>query len=402
MAAIDGSLTNQGFLHVAPGDTDGTLDVNGKLTNYGYMTLGASGALNITGTLTNQAPGETVFPQVEAGGPITVYGILENSNVIYLGATARLLVQTGGQYAGSGDLAVYADTAEDVETFVSGLDMTGFSSEEVTDDSGHYWVLRKDTTTTVNTELNSIPSDANAEEVKAAVQDINTEELKAAMVADSDTVAKLAELEKQVGTNVVVEVTDNASAFDQGEVTIVGAGLNTAQTPDEDIKLVVGAPAEEHTLDSQYDSSAAVPFSMTLENVTDTDDLAVPVKITLPVPEGINSELLVILHYHAGIVETVSFTLSQDGTQVSFVLTGFSDFVMTQSKQASTGDVNCDGKLDINDVRYLAMHITAPEVFPIPWESGDVNGDGVLDINDVRYLAMHITSPTVFPLFPNG
>ena len=39
---------------------------------------------------------------------------------------------------------------------------------------------------------------------------------------------------------------------------------------------------------------------MTLENVENTGELAVPVKITLPVPAEMDPERLVLLHFHNG------------------------------------------------------------------------------------------------------
>lgn len=63
-------------------------------------------------------------------------------------------------------------------------------------------------------------------------------------------------------------------------------------------------------------------------------------------------------------------------------------------------DVNSDGKIDVDNVFYLAMYISAPDMFPIAWVSADVNSDGSVNVDDVFYLAMHISAPALFPLFP--
>lgn len=46
------------------------------------------------------------------------------------------------------------------------------------------------------------------------------------------------------------------------------------------------------------------------------------------------------------------------------------------------------------------MYISAPDMFPIAWVSADVNSDGSVNVDDVFYLAMHISAPALFPLFP--
>lgn len=630
VAAIDGSLTNQGFLHVAPGDTDGTLNVNGKLINYCYMTLGASGALNITGRMTNHAAGETTFPQVVANGPISVSGVLINYNRVTLAPPARLEIQTDGQYVGT--LAIYGDEVENAKSLVSGLDLTGYEIEEGTDDAGHYWLLRTtsqlgastdlrwgyayeqtwnentgtsewkltakpgnmcwrpavldqgraridlyregeedaveswtwtfssmedstfrsidsfilgdyesgtyyftvtslgdgtnyynsetiasetwtyirpeaqlgsceniawnwpaatwmppensghevefffaptedaepywigntwgtwgstdnmmifdeyvqkngngyyyfrvralslditqyqngpwselseayclaDVTNSVNGELDNIlDSQTDAADIKAAVQEMDTEELKSAMLADqgdSGTIAKLAELESRVGTTVV-EVTEDASGFDQSKISIVGASLNEVVNKEQDVKLIVDKPAADHVLDAQYDNSVAVSFSMGLENVEDAENLAVPVKITLPVPSSINPSFLVILHYCVdGSVEEILPYVYQDNGQyyADFVLTSFSDFVMTQKAESTnekvTGDLTGDGIVTDADAAYLLGYTLFPEAFPVGDIDCDFNNDGTITDADAAYLLGYTLFPDAFPL----
>jgi putative cell wall-binding protein len=163
---------------------------------------------------------------------------------------------------------------------------------------------------------------------------MDTEELKSAMLADEAVADNVAALEEKVGGAAPVEVTDDAAAFDQSKVSIVGANLNNAESAEEPIKLVIDKPEKDHVLDAAYDNAVAVKFSMDLANVEDTENLAVPVKITLPIPSTINPGFLVILHYHAdGTVEEIHPYIEVAGNQyfANFVLTSFSDFVMTET-----------------------------------------------------------------------
>ena len=190
----------------------------------------------------------------------------------------------------------------------------------------------------VEGELEEILSNStSAEEIRDSVSNMDDEDLKSAMLADQDntgTVQKIAELEAAVGVNTNIAVSEDAPAIDPSQVSIVGAGLNTLENSGEDVTLNIGAPErDDHVLPALYDSTVSVSFSMDLENVADTENLEVPVKITLPIPENINPDFLVILHYHVdGTMEEIKPYVYSEGGQhyAAFVLTSFSDFVMIE------------------------------------------------------------------------
>ena len=54
------------------------------------------------------------------------------------------------------------------------------------------------------------------------------------------------------------------------------------------------------------------------------------------------------------------------------------------------GDVNLDGKINVEDVVYLINYLFAEGPEPIPRESGDVNCDGLVNIVDVIYLINYL------------
>ena len=191
----------------------------------------------------------------------------------------------------------------------------------------------------VNNTLDNILNDPNvndAASARQAAQALDTTDLKTALLTDQDNTgatAKLADLEQLAGGPAPVTVTSAASAFNPGKVSIVGANLNNSQSEEDPITLVLDKPAANHVIPERYDSAVAVKFSMTLDNVADPENLAVPVKITLPVPSTINPEFLVVLHYHEnGEVELLEPYVYEVGGEffADFVLTSFSDFIMTQ------------------------------------------------------------------------
>lgn len=178
--------------------------------------------------------------------------------------------------------------------------------------------------------------DADPDAIREAVQEIGTEDLKIALLTDQDntgTTQKLAALEDMAGGAADVEVTKDAAAFSASDVTVVGANLNNKKNEEDQVTLLIDKPEKTQVIPERYDSAVAVRFSMTLTNVEDPENLAVPVKISLPVPDSINPDFLVVLHYcYDGTVEHITPYIREANGKVyaDFVLTSFSDFVMTQ------------------------------------------------------------------------
>lgn len=55
-----------------------------------------------------------------------------------------------------------------------------------------------------------------------------------------------------------------------------------------------------------------------------------------------------------------------------------------------SGDVNCDGKVEVGDVIYFINYLYRSGPSPCFWESGDVNCDRVIDIGDVVYVINYL------------
>ncbi|MBR5317385.1 MAG: hypothetical protein IKU39_05780 [Lachnospiraceae bacterium] len=166
---------------------------------------------------------------------------------------------------------------------------------------------------------------------------MDTQDLQTALLADKDNAfatQHMAQLEQMAGGPAGIQVTQDASAFNANDISIVGANLNNKAEEDESITLIVDKPEKQHVIPERYNSAVAVRFSMTLENVEDPKHLDVPVKITLPVPSSINPDFLVIMHYDVyGRHELIwPHVYEMNGKYYAdFVLTSFSDFIMTET-----------------------------------------------------------------------
>lgn len=172
-------------------------------------------------------------------------------------------------------------------------------------------------------------------------EDVGKELTDTSSSASTATIDKLEALDQAVqdkaGITVAVAPDSKApDAINTKKVSIVGAALNAEKTSNTKIELQISAPKTERTLGRTYDNDAAVQFSMTLTNVVSTKKLAVPVIISLPLPSGISSSRAVVLHY-AG-TESASQVLPSkvSGGYISFVVTGFSDFIITQRAEKKT------------------------------------------------------------------
>jgi len=201
----------------------------------------------------------------------------------------------------------------------------------------------------VTESLETIKTSASTkEQICEEVQKLGQTELRNALTADilgngTGASEALEALEKTAAVGGPAKSSvDSAMAdkFTADEVSIVGAALNTTNGTDAPV-LNIGAPKSTHDIaETQYNSTIAVEFSMDLANVSNPDNLAVPVKITLPIPENINPDFLVILHYRSnGVREEVIHNVFQKDNKwyVSFVLTSFSDFTLTEEGTTGSG-----------------------------------------------------------------
>ena len=198
--------------------------------------------------------------------------------------------------------------------------------------------------------LGKEPTPEEIQKALEAVRALDSGKLASAMLADRGNnvaAARIRELEALAGITTDVDVAEELDgAFDPAAVDVIGAGLNV--DPGESVSLELGQADPGTVVPTMYHN--AVQFSMHLENEAGEDltpgggPLASPVKITLPVPEGINPAFLVILHHHAdGSYEELSVVsdiiLSQDPASgqwsATFMVHSFSDFAIAEKIEAT-------------------------------------------------------------------
>ena len=203
-------------------------------------------------------------------------------------------------------------------------------------------------------------TDEDAESLKQAVA-AKKDELERTLFSGADSsnevAGKLQELEALVGGSATVTVTENApAAITQSGVSIVGASLNGAAGRTVTLKIdkAETAGAEASINSAQYHNT--IPFSMTLEGVSEEQQhpqLAVPVLITLPLPSSIHPSFLVLLHKIGDDWQEIfpyqifyDETLEQDC--VRFTVTSFSDFAFAQRLSCGIQQLNADnGQLTV-------------------------------------------------------
>ena len=186
--------------------------------------------------------------------------------------------------------------------------------------------------------------DAPKEVIREAVQSMESEQLTEILKEGGEAAENLAALEEKAGGAAEVVVGDSTTGIAAQDVQIVGANLNNVAEGKSAV-LVISEAEKENTIPNGYEAENAVHISMTLENVADTKNLAVPVKITLPVPDGMNPSQVVVIHYHGNSTEVLEPVIVEVSGKyfVSVVLEGFSDFAITQKQHVHTYDDNVDG-----------------------------------------------------------
>ena len=55
------------------------------------------------------------------------------------------------------------------------------------------------------------------------------------------------------------------------------------------------------------------------------------------------------------------------------------------------GDVNGDGKINVNDITKVAAHVKGKKILDESAKKrADVNGDGKINVNDITKIAAHV------------
>lgn len=270
-------------------------------------------------------------------------------------------------------------------------DIEVFQSSPESEKSNAYYISR--TTNPVQSELETSIADMEAGNITASeALDSLLDVMEQENILNTDLAISMQDSEELVDTisyleeayisenNIGVSVEDTADdgyyledrGIDIYDISVVGAALNSENG--KDVALTFSEADESLSADKLfYKNSVAVNISM--EGVTDNQDLKVPVQIKMPVPTYVIPERLIIVHYHTdGTNETIHPNiLNENGKDYAvFTLTSFSDFVFCNEypdlcemlnaminpetvDDISIFDMNLDGSLTLYDLnRYMS------------------------------------------------
>lgn len=176
-------------------------------------------------------------------------------------------------------------------------------------------------------------------------------------IQTDDTVrdkVKAAEDKYAQAKNIDVQIAADgiSDRMDTSQISIIGAALN-AVSENSTMSLNFGVPDERApiTEDYAYKYKNDIQFSIDLEGCDDSTRLAVPVRITMPVPNDVDADRLCIMHlHHDGTYEEIwPLSISADGKLVSFTIKSFSIFAFgqdddgNQSGNSNTGNTDDTG-----------------------------------------------------------
>ncbi|MCM1046280.1 MAG: LysM peptidoglycan-binding domain-containing protein [Candidatus Gastranaerophilales bacterium] len=160
--------------------------------------------------------------------------------------------------------------------------------------------------------------------------------IRMAMQTDAEFRSQVQQLEEQY--NRENNITTGTTVSDEAKeivgsdaVQVIGAGFNGS----ENVTLEVDMASPEKQIPVHSGYTNPVQLDIKLAGVSAQDNLKMPVTITMPVPKGLDSNNLIILHSHAdGQTEKVTFYNNGNGT-VTFTVSSFSTFVFAQESAGS-------------------------------------------------------------------
>lgn len=172
-----------------------------------------------------------------------------------------------------------------------------------------------------------VSNSTQANQAITILKNTNADTLQQRLMTSESAASSFASLESAVKSAKGIRVSVDTSASSapsavRSGVSVTGAAFNASGTS---VRLVVDAPS------SAYNISSGYQISMTMSGVSNPEKLAVPVIITLPLPSDVRADRLVVLHYHNGSSNPTTIVPVISGNSLRFTVTGFSDFVVTDT-----------------------------------------------------------------------
>ena len=200
----------------------------------------------------------------------------------------------------------------------------------------------------IKESLKDIVLDNKNNTATAIVKDIkameNKEQLGAVMQQDSSVATLMSSIEKDYlnDNDITVSKTIEPKVntfMDPNAISVVGAGLNVTSG---DVALNVSVPDKKIDLGKKYNNYNNLQFEIKLVSteLEEHGKLAVPVVITMPIPKGLTSDNLEIIHCKTdGTYERIVPKNNGDGT-ISFAVTEFSTFAFVNAVKEQPADTN--------------------------------------------------------------
>lgn len=189
------------------------------------------------------------------------------------------------------------------------------------------------------TNLGDTPDEGQIDTALDAVQQLDTDALRVAMEADKTNTgitSKIEALEDKLGVSVAKEVT-GFPTLNQQDITLTGAALNADSS--KSVTFRVSKPAEDAVVPGVYANAVQFDFDLSGAAEKPSGELAVPIKIKMPVPENIIPEKLRILHYkqNGDLDEILLPALSEENGvwYATFVVKHFSTFAFAEVAPAA-------------------------------------------------------------------
>lgn len=124
-----------------------------------------------------------------------------------------------------------------------------------------------------------------------------------------------------------------SSGVTPDRVSVVGAAFNAAQGREINLQMDMTPPEKQIPVHSSYKKNVQLDIRLVSDS-TEIHELAMPVSVTMPIPDGISADQLLILHYRAdGSTEKTAFHVNSDGT-ITFTVKSFSTFVFAEKASA--------------------------------------------------------------------
>ncbi len=223
------------------------------------------------------------------------------------------------------------------------------ANSDLSDWSPVYKTTGAEVTNDLKGIVDNLPENPTKADINNAIQqvtELDRDTLKAAMLTDHEDKnanGQLKTLEEKSGVIVDAKAKEGVS-LDTSKVSLVGAALNAAEDA-EKVTFTVSKPEQEAVIPGAYKNTVQFDFKLDGGKAPE-GQLDVPIKITMPVPDGISPSQLHILHYYAdGRLSEIVFpyTYQENGVWfASFVVDHFSTFAFAEASAATIGDKSYD------------------------------------------------------------